>query len=164
MIIASLYPCPFDIQDRHEFNASVLKDEKIFSYEEGKVTTVKNDGTSKFPERTLMLGFKESGILPDQVDKWVFPTPKSDVKLKDYHLFFTWFFKAYNGQIDDFQKWFNEHVEFVDHQLSHAALAAYGSTFSECAFLCMDGGGDFGDPRGYIFGAGIFSKCPACKI
>ncbi len=152
MIIASLYPCPFDIQDRHEFNASVLKDEKIFSYEEGKVTTVKNDGTSKFPERTLMLGFKELDILPDQVDKWVFPTPKSDIKLKDYHLFFTWFFKAYNGQIDDFEKWFNEHVEFVDHQLSHAALASYGSTFSECAFLCMDGGGDFGDPRGYIFG------------
>jgi len=43
-------------------------------------------------------------------------------------------------------------VEFVDHQLSHAALASYGSTFSECAFLCMDGGGDFGDPRGYVFG------------
>ena len=45
-----------------------------------------------------------------------------------------------------------EHVEFVDHQLSHASLALYGSTFSESAFLCMDGGGDFGDPRGYIFG------------
>tara|TARA_Y100001970_G_C14256833_1_gene876166 strand:+ start:1106 stop:3040 length:1935 start_codon:yes stop_codon:yes gene_type:complete len=152
MIIASLYPCPFDIQDRHEFNASVLKDEQIFSYEEGKVTTVKNDGTSKFPERTLMLGFKELDILPNQVDKWVFPTPKSDVKLKDYHLFFTWFFKAYDGLIEDFEKWFNDRVEFVDHQLSHAALATYGSTFSECAFLCMDGGGDFGDPRGYIFG------------
>ncbi len=152
MIIASIYPCPFDIQDRHEFNASVIKDDQIFSYEEGKVTTVKNDGTSKFPERTLMLGFKELEILPNQVDKWVFPTPKSDIKLKDYHLFFTWFFKAYNGSFENFQEWFDSHVEFVDHQLSHAALAVYGSTFSECAFLCMDGGGDFGDPRGYVFG------------
>jgi len=152
MIIASLYPCPFDIQDRHEFNASVIKDDHIFSYEEGKVTTVKNDGTSKFPERTLMLGFKELEVLPNQVNKWVFPTPKSDIKLKDYHLFFTWFFKAYQGSYEEFQGWFNDHVEFVDHQLSHAALAVYGSTFSETAFLCMDGGGDFGDPRGYIFG------------
>jgi len=152
MIIASLYPCPFDIQDRHEFNASVLKDDQIFSYEEGKVTTVKNDGTSKFPERTLMLGFKELEVLPNQVDKWVFPTPKSDIKLKDYHLFFTWFFKAYQGSYEEFQGWFDDHVEFVDHQLSHAALAVYGSTFSETTFLCMDGGGDFGDPRGYIFG------------
>lgn len=152
MIIASLYPCPFDVQDRHEFNASVLKDDQIFSYEEGKVTTVKNDGTSKFPERSLMLGFKELNITPDLVDKWVFPSPISKVDLKDYHLFFTWFFKAYNGEIDDFKEWFDSHVEFVDHQISHAALAVYGSTFSECAYLCMDGGGDFGDPRGYIFG------------
>ena len=68
MIIASLYPCPFDIQDRHEFNASILSGDQIFAYEEGKVTTVKNDGTSKFPERTLMLGFKELNITPDQVD------------------------------------------------------------------------------------------------
>ena len=67
MIIASLYPCPFDVQERHEFNASVLKDDQVFSYEEGKVTTVKNDGTSKFPERALMLGFKELNITPDQV-------------------------------------------------------------------------------------------------
>ncbi len=152
MIIASLYPCPFDIQDRHEFNASVIKDEEIFSYEEGKVTTVKNDGTSKFPERTLMLGFKELNIVPKEVDKWVFPSPKSEISLNDYHLFFTWFFKAYDGDFENFQEWFESHVEFVDHQISHAALASYGSTFSECAFLCMDGGGDFGDPRGYIFG------------
>jgi carbamoyltransferase len=158
MIIASLYPCPFDVQDRHEFNASVLNGEQVFSYEEGKVTTVKNDGTSKFPERTLMLGFKELGITPDQVEKWVFPTPKSQIKLKDYHTFFSWFFKAYTGTLDDFERWFYEHVEFVDHQLSHASLAAYGSGFSECAFLCMDGGGDFGDPRGYVFGDFVNNK------
>ena len=158
MIIASLYPCPFDIQDRHEFNASILSGDQIFAYEEGKVTTVKNDGTSKFPERTLMLGFKELNITPDQVDRWVFPTPNSEIELKDYHLFFTWFFKAYNGAMDDFKEWFDEHVEFVDHQISHAALAAYGSNFSECAFLCMDGGGDFGDPRGYIFGDFLDNK------
>ena len=152
MIIASLYPCPFDVQDRHEFNASVLNGDQIFSYEEGKVTTVKNDGTLKFPERALMLGFKELNIIPEQVDKWVFPTPKLDIKLEDYFVFFSWFFKAYNGDLNAFQIWFDNHVVFVDHQLSHASLAAYGSSFSDCAFLCMDGGGDFGDKRGYVFG------------
>lgn len=152
MIIASIYPCPFDVQDRHEFNASLIKKETIYSYEEGKVTTVKNDGTSKFPERSLMLGFKELGITPDEVNKWVFPTPASKIKLDDYYLFFTWFFKAYLGKKENFENWFEQHIEFVDHQLSHASLAVYGSTFSDCAFLCMDGGGDFGDPRGYVFG------------
>ena len=158
MIIASLYPCPFDVQDRHEFNASVLKGDEIFSYEEGKVTTVKNDGTSKFPERALMLGFKELNITPEQVERWVFPTPKSDISLEDYYLFFSWGFKAFTGPFDDFKQWFDEHVEFVDHQLCHASLAAYGSTFSDCAFLCMDGGGDFGDPRGYVFGDFVDNK------
>jgi len=152
MIIASLYPCPFDVQDRHEFNASVLYGKKIFSYEEGKVTTVKNDGTLKFPERALMLGFKEFEITPDEVDKWVFPTPKSKISMEDFHLFFSWFFKAYTDDYDKFEDWFHKNVIFVDHQLSHAALACYGSPFDECAFLCMDGGGDFGDPRGYVFG------------
>ena len=152
MIIASIYPCPFDVQDRHEFNASIINRDRIYAYEEGKLTTIKNDGTSKFPERSLMMGFKELNITPDKVDKWVFPTPITKVKEKDYFLFFTWFFKAYNGDKKNFSKWFNNHVEFVDHQLSHAALAVYGSNFRETAFLCMDGGGDFGDPRGYIFG------------
>jgi carbamoyltransferase len=156
MIIASLYPCPFDVQDRHEFNASVISGNRVFSYEEGKITTVKNDGTPKFPERSLMLGFKELGVTPSQVDKWVFPTPKTEVTAEDFHLFFTWFFKAYDGDQENFKLWFDEHVEFVDHQISHASLAAYGSGFSDCAFLCMDGGGDFGDTRGYVYGE--FSK------
>ena len=65
------------IQDRHEFNAAILKDGTVFAYEEGKCTSIKNDGTTKFPERSLMMGFKELDILPHEVDKWVFPTPKT---------------------------------------------------------------------------------------
>jgi len=152
MIIASIYPCPFDIQDRHEFNSTVISGEQIYSYEEGKLTTIKNDGTIKFPERSLMMGLKEFNLLPHQVDKWVFPTPKSSIKYEDYFLFFSWFFKAYKGDYKEFKNWFKAHVEFVDHQLSHASLAVHGSSFSDCAFLCMDGGGDFGDQRGYVFG------------
>ena len=152
MIIASMYPCPYDGQDRHEFNSSIIQDDKIYSYEEGKLTSVKNDGTPKFPERSLMLGFKELGLLPNQVEKWVFPTPKDEVNLEDFYLLFSWYFKAYEGERAEFKEWYKEHVFFVDHQLSHASLAVYGSDFTDCAFLCMDGGGDFGDQRGYVFG------------
>jgi carbamoyltransferase len=152
MIIASMYPCPFDAQDRHEFNSSLIAGNKIYSYEEGKLTSVKNDGTPKFPERSLMLGFKELDIRPNQVEKWVFPTPKDEVSFDNFHLLFSWYFKAYDGDRNDFKQWFEDHVVFIDHQISHASLAVYGSEFSDCAFLCMDGGGDFGDQRGYVFG------------
>jgi carbamoyltransferase len=152
MIIASMYPCPFDGQDRHEFNSSLIQGDKIYSYEEGKITSLKNDGTPKFPERSLMLGFKEFGILPNQVEKWVFPTPKTEVNLEDFYLLFSWYFKAYDGTRNKFERWYRERVFFVEHQISHASLAVYGSDFTDCAFLCMDGGGDFGDKRGYVFG------------
>ena len=147
-----MYPCPFDGQDRHEFNSSLIDGDKIYSYEEGKLTSVKNDGTPKFPERSLMLGFKELDILPNQVEKWVFPTPKTEINLDDFYMLFSWYFKAYNGSKDDFGSWFKRHVSFVKHHQSHASLAVYGSNFDDCAFLCMDGGGDFGDQRGYVFG------------
>ncbi len=152
MIVASIYPCPFDVQDRHEFNAAILKDGSVYAYEEGKCTSIKNDGTTKFPERSLMMGFKELGILPHEVDKWVFPTPKTLISEDSFFLFFSWAFKAFVDDREHFGRWFSNKVEFVDHQVGHAALAALASGFDQCCFLCMDGGGDFGDPRGYLFG------------
>ena len=56
--VASIYPTPFDLQIRHEYNSSIFFKGKIYSYEEGKITTVKNDGTSLFPEKSLMYGLK----------------------------------------------------------------------------------------------------------
>ena len=152
MVIVGLYPCQFDVQDRHDLNATVLKGFDIYSYEEAKCTLVKNDGTGKFPERSLFMGLKELNVLPKDVDKWVFPTPKDAVSEENWYLFFSWHMKAFSGQREAFGQWLGQHVEYVDHQLCHASLAVYGSGFEECAFLCMDGGGDFGDPRGYVFG------------
>ena len=57
--IASIYPCPFDSQLRHEFNSSVFSNGKLFAYEEAKITSVKNDGTAMFPEKSLIIGLKE---------------------------------------------------------------------------------------------------------
>jgi len=152
MIIASIYPCPFDVQDRHDMSVAILKDDEVYAYEEAKMTTVKRDGTVRFPERSLMMGCKELNIIPSQVDKWVFPSTSKPIDIKDQFLFFDWILKAYIGSKDDFEKWFKEHVYFVDHQISHAALAVLASNFDECAFLCQDGGGDFGDERNLIFG------------
>jgi hypothetical protein len=75
-IIASIYPCPFDNQIRHELNAAVYKKGNIYAYEESKITTIKDDGTPLFPERSLFLGLKELNILPENIDLWVLPNPK----------------------------------------------------------------------------------------
>ena len=71
--IASLYPSPLDEQLRHEFNSAVFSNGKLFAYEEGKVTSIKNDGTSMFPERSLLLGLKELNLKPSEVHTWVLP-------------------------------------------------------------------------------------------
>ena len=68
MIIASLYNCPFDSQIAHDMSASIIKDGYIYAYEEEKYTTIKNESTVKFPERSLMMGCKELNIIPSQVD------------------------------------------------------------------------------------------------
>ena len=152
MIIASLYPCPFDPEPRHDANAAIIKDDVIYAYEEEKLTMTKREETVKFPERSLMMGCKELNILPSEIDVWVFPTTAKTIDLDDMFNFFCNIFKAYLGKREDFEKWYKTHVYFVDHQLSHAALAVFASGFKECAFLCQDGGGDPGDRRNLIFG------------
>ena len=151
MIIASMYPTPFDLQDRHDQNSALIVDDKIFAYEEEKLTSIRNESTVRFPERSLMMGMKEFNIHPKDVDLWVFPKPL-EIDLKSMHFFFAWIIKAYLGKKDDFEKWFKKKVKFVPHQIAHASLAVFGSNFDECAFLCLDGGGDLGDLRNFIFG------------
>ncbi|MEQ8390857.1 MAG: carbamoyltransferase C-terminal domain-containing protein [Thalassospira sp.] len=159
MIIASIYPCPFDPQVRHDLNAAIVMGDEIYAYEEDKLTSVKNEPTSCFPERSLMMGCKEFGIVPAEVDIWVLPTPRETPRLDNLFTFFAGLIKAYEGSFTDFEGWYKARVHFVDHQLSHAALAAYGSGFEDCTFVSQDGGGDMGDPRNMIFGefkGGVF--------
>ena len=152
MIIASIYPCPFDVQDRHDLSATIIKNGEIFAYEEAKLTSIKHEGTVKFPERSLMMGCKELNVLPSKIEKWVFPIPKKPVDLEEQYLFFSSIFKAFQGNWEDFSDWYDNHVHFVPHHNSHAALAVLASNFKECAFFNQDGGGDFGDKRDSIFG------------
>lgn len=159
MIIASLYPSPFDVQLTHDMSASIIKDGAIYAYEEEKLTSSKSEMTSKFPERSLMMGCKEFGIVPAEIDEWVFPTPHKPVDLDDQYFFFSEVIKGYTGNRDNFDAWHHQHVHYVDHHMAHASLAVFTSPFEECAFLTKDGGGDLGDTRGFMFGEyknGIF--------
>ena len=79
MIIASIYPSPFDTGERHESNATIIKNGKIYSYEEAKLTGVKLDSTTKFPERSLFFGCKELNITPKMIEKWIFPKIKKSI-------------------------------------------------------------------------------------
>lgn len=146
-----MYPCPYDVQDRHDHNSAIIFKNKIYAYEEEKLTGIKNEGTVRFSERSLMMGLKELNIQPTKVDTWVFPTP-AKINFRALELFFTTIVKAYSGKTKDFKRWANNHIKFIPHQISHASLGVFGSKFNNSAFLCLDGGGDFGDNRNYVFG------------
>ena len=55
MIIASIYPCPFDTQIRHDYSAAIYKNGKLFAYEEDKTTSFKNFSNYLFSEKSLFL-------------------------------------------------------------------------------------------------------------
>ncbi len=152
MIIASLYPCPYDPQIRHDLNAALIRDEEIYAYEEDKFTGIKNEYTVQFPERSLMMGCKELGVVPRDVDIWVLPTPRETPRMDIQFMFFATLIKAYEGTFDAFEAWYRDHIRFVDHHICHASAAIHTSGFEECAFVSQDGGGDMGDPRDMIFG------------
>ena len=67
MNIASIYPCPYDIQDRHDPSAAVICGNSIYAYEEDKLTSIKSEATVKFPERSLMMGLKHFDLLPNEM-------------------------------------------------------------------------------------------------
>ena len=84
-----MYPCPFDVQDRHDHNAAILSGKNIYAYEEEKLTSIKNEGTVRFSERSLMMGFKELRLQPNEVDLWVFPSPKK-INLGSLEIFYNY--------------------------------------------------------------------------
>ena len=152
MIIAALYPAPFDPHDRHDINFSLITPGRIYAYEEAKLSIIKNDSVSKFPERSMLTGFKELGIMPSDVELWVLPTVDTPVNCDAEFLFFSTMFKIYEGSREDFDSWASTHVQRLPHHMAHIAIAVYSSEFDDCAFLSMDGGGDSGDLRNTVYG------------
>ena len=150
--IASLYPSPLDEQLRHEFNSAVFSNGKLFAYEEGKVTSIKNDGTSMFPERSLLLGLKELNLKPSEVHTWVLPKTVK-VNKKNLYLFFSDLLKAYNGNKKDFSSWCKKKIKFIKHHDMHIFSAIGSSNYSKGVYLSADGGGDEGDRRHFTWGS-----------
>lgn len=152
MIIASIYPCPFDNQIRHDFSAAVFKNGEVFAYEEDKVTSYKNYSNYLFSEQSLFYGFKQLNILPKDVDLWLLPKPSKKFKIQSLYIFFSEVLKCYQDKEKDFQKWFKKKVKFIKHHDSHVGLAVASSGYKKTLYLSMDGGGDFGDERNCLFG------------
>lgn len=154
MIIASIYHCPFDDgQITHDMSASIITKNNIYAYEEEKITSTKNESTVKFPERSLVSGLKELKINIKDVTDWVFPVPLRKISDQEFKIFFCDLLKAKKFiNWDNFKRWLRSSVHFVPHHVSHASLAFYTSKFKNAAFLTKDGGGDLGDPRGFVFG------------
>jgi len=154
MIIASIYHCPFDdSQITHDMSASIITRNNIYAYEEEKLTSTKNESTVKFPERSLISGLKELNITCQDITDWVFPQPFRKISDKEFKIFFCDLLKAKKFTTwKNFKKWIKNNIHYVPHHLSHASLAFYTSNFKNSAFVTKDGGGDLGDPRGFVFG------------
>ena len=150
--IASIYPCPFDSQLRHEFNSSLYNDGDLFAYEEAKITSVKNDPTAMFPEKSLIMGLKQLKLKANQIDLWVLPKPKS-VNLENLYLFFSDLFKAFNGKKKLFNKWVKKRIKFLKHHEMHIYSAIGSSGLNRGVYLSADGGGDEGDRRNFSWGS-----------
>ena len=150
--IISLYPSPFDNQIRHEYNASIFKNGDLFSYEEGKLSSIKNDGIGIFPERSLFYGLKELKLDIKKVSKWVFPKTKKKISEEEFYNFFNLLCKAYTGKKSNFNKWLKKKVNFVRHHDLHIYNAFGSSGFSNSFYFSSDGGGDLGDERNSSWG------------
>ena len=149
MIIASIYPYPFETEIRHDSSSAIIFNDSIYAYEEAKLTKQKKDGS--YPERSIFMGFRELGISPSDVDHWVLPKTTSKVSKKKIEYFFKNYLKALPSthQFNLFQK---KKIHYVPHQISHISMSVFSSKFDECVFLSTDGGGDIADQRGLVFG------------
>jgi len=172
VLIASMYPCPFDHGSLHDYNFALIRfngreartlrsislpTDDVYAYEEGKCNTEKHSGSSHFPRRSFAMGFAELVVSPESVDAWVFPTPSPA-----YDLANIFYMLHYVKAIDSVPSLSEQQdlvaagfVRFVPHQEAHAGLAAFTSPFEEGFFFTLDGGGDPGDPRDSVFG--VFS-------
>ena len=152
MNILGLYPAPFDNQLRHDYSASILSSHGIYAYEEAKLTTLKNETTSIFSERSLLMGLKELDLLPSDIDIIALPTRYTPGEKRIEKALYWDFFKFQSEKEKDFDVWKEKKMVYVPHHAAHVSLATFTSGLSECAYLSMDGGGDWGDSRNLVFG------------
>jgi carbamoyltransferase len=157
MNIVSLYDSPFSSFVTHDRSAAIISGNKIYAYEEAKLSTVKEDGYAISAERSILAGFKELNISPDDIDFWVFPKVKNfKVQLKTLNSYFKNIFGTNKFEKYCNLKNYNKKFIFFDHHELHMALAGFTSPFKKCLTVSMDGGGDYADHNHLV--AKIFDR------
>jgi len=157
MNIISIYDSPFSSFITHDRSAAIISEDKIYAYEEAKLSSVKEDGYAISAEKSLFAGFKELNLNPYEIDYFVFPKTKNfglqlnTIKSYLVNVLGTNKFSNYCN-IKNYQKKF----VFLKHHDSHLSLAGFTSPFQKCVTLSMDGGGDYGDHNHMV--ARIFDR------
>ncbi len=144
--ICSIYPLPFDIQFRHDLSVAILHQDKFYAYEESKLVFDRKYEGKIFPDKAFFLGLKQFGLIPADIDHWIFPTPSPLYQPRSLVAFFD-HYKAFPSDLSsDLQKdrWIQQHVSFIPHHSMHSGLG-YLFTNRDYISLVQDGGGDFGD-------------------
>jgi len=142
-MILSVYPLPL-ISYTHDASATFISDEgNLYAYEEEKLSRFQYAITD-FPEKSILLGFRNLSIKPTDVDHLVITSTENCCEQESYtHK--VRYVKELLSLRTDIQ------VDCIQHHLAHTGLAVLTSPFDECIFLTMDAGGD-----GFMGHWGIF--------
>lgn len=148
----------------HDSAAAIIENGKVlFAAQEERFSRIKNDAS--FPKDAIQFCLNESGFSMDEIDLIAFydkPFLKFERLLETYYAFAPNGFKSFAMAMP---LWLKEklfikqiirkelktlgstvhkiQINFPEHHLSHAASAFYTSPFSKCAFLTVDGVGEW---------------------
>lgn len=149
----------------HDSAAAIIEDGKVlFAAQEERFSRIKNDAS--FPEKAIAFCLHESGLSLEDLDIISFydkPFLKFERLLETYYAFAPRGFKSFAMAMP---VWLKEKlfikqlikkklkklskskklsfkINFPEHHLSHAASAFYTSPFKKCAFLTIDGVGEW---------------------
>ena len=145
--------------------AIIVNGEVVCAAQEERFTRLKNDAS--FPEKAILFCLNESGIALDDLDVVAFydkPFLKFERLLETYYAYAP---KGFRSFLKAMPVWLKEKlfikqiirkslkkicqegklskidIVFPEHHLSHIASAYYTSPFKDCAFLSVDGVGEW---------------------
>lgn len=149
----------------HDSAAAIIENGKVlYAAQEERFSRIKNDAS--FPEKAIQFCLNESGFTFEDIDLIAFydkPFLKFERLLETYYAFAPKGFKSFAMAMP---LWLKEklfikqfirkrirklgasnsskiNIHFPEHHLSHIASAFYTSPFKKCAFLTVDGVGEW---------------------
>ncbi len=141
----------------HDTSACIMKDGKVLALaEEERFTRIKHSPHS-FPYKAIEFCLKQTGIKLQYVDHiayyinqnlfirkpWKFQPYFNKLIWKPWKFFGAlYLFKMNDREVLKLGKEANAKVHFINHHLTHAASAFYGSDFKKANILTLDGRGE----------------------